>query len=144
MSKDTVSQVAENTGALKTIETFGAGLVALLFIFIILFVLLKEGIPGLKALAASFIEAIDKMAETMTALDKTMVATQAASNAAMAALDKRIQAMELRLESHIETAVRIEGQVNTVCTTATEIKERVRSCGNQRELNTRTRKGDTL
>lgn len=144
MQAETITQVAENTSALKNIETFGAGVVALLFVFGILWILLKEGIPALKAVASSLVEAIDKMAVTMDTLNKTMITQQAASVAAINSLEKRVLSMEQRLESHIDTACRIESRIETVGITTTEIKERVRSCGNQRENNTRTRKGDTL
>lgn len=119
----------ENTAALRNLETFGAGLVALLFVFAILFFLLKEGIPAFKAAAKSIVEAVDRMGDTMEMLNKTMVAQQQASVASINALEKRILSMEQRLESHIDTACRIESRVDNVGIVATEIKERVRNCG---------------
>ena len=119
----------ENTEALRNLETFGAGLVALLFVFAILFFLLKEGIPAFKAAAKSIVEAVDRMGDTMEMLNKTMVAQQQASVASINALEKRILSMEQRLESHIDTACRIESRVDNVGIVATEIKERVRNCG---------------
>ena len=144
MTGDTAAQVVDNTSALRTLETFGAGLIALLFIFGMLWIFLKEGVPAVKAMAASFITAIDKMSVTLTQLDKTMELTQEASVAAIAAIDKRVQHMELRLESHIEAFSRIESQVSCVSTNTTEIKERVRNCGiaRDRDSSSRTRKGE--
>ena len=119
----------ENTEALRNLETFGAGLVALLFVFAFLFFLMKEGVPAFKAAAKSIVEAVDRMGDTMEMLNKTMVAQQQASVASINALEKRILSMEQRLESHIDTACRIESRVDNVGIVATEIKERVRNCG---------------
>lgn len=119
----------ENTEALKNLETFGAGLVALLFVFAFLYFLMKEGVPAFKAAAKSIVEAVDRMGDTMEMLNKTMVAQQQASVASINALEKRILSMEQRLETHIDTACRIESRVDNVGIVATEIKERVRNCG---------------
>ena len=119
----------ENTEALKNLETFGAGLVALLFVFAFLFFLMKEGVPAFKAAAKSIVEAVDRMGDTMEMLNKTMVAQQQASVASINALEKRILSMEQRLDTHIDTACRIESRVDTAGVTLAEIKERVRSCG---------------
>lgn len=119
----------ENTQALRNLETFGAGLVALLFVFALLFFLMKEGVPAFKMAAKSIVDAVEKMGDTMDRLNDTMVAQQAASIASINALEKRILSMEQRLDTHIETACRIEGRIDTVGIVTTEIKERVRNCG---------------
>ena len=119
----------ENTQALKNLETFGAGLVALLFVFVLLFFLMKEGVPAFKAAARSIVEAVNKMGDTMDRLNETMVAQQAASIASINALEKRILSMEQRLDTHIDTACRIESRVDNAGVSLAEIKERVRNCG---------------
>ena len=119
----------ENTEALRNLETFGAGLVALLFVFAFLFFLMKEGVPAFKAAAKSIVEAVDRMGDTMEMLNKTMVAQQQASVAAINALEKRILSMEQRLDTHIDMACRIESRVDNAGVYLAEIKERVRNCG---------------
>ena len=96
----------ENTQALRNLETFGAGLVALLFVFVLLFFLMKEGVPAFKAAARSIVEAVNKIGDTMDRLNETMVAQQAPSVASINALEKRILSMEQRLDTHIDTACR--------------------------------------
>lgn len=139
-----MNTVVENTSALKNIETFGAGVIALLFVFVLLGVLLWQGIPLLRTIGTSIVKAVEDMGAVMATLNKTMLDTQAASNAAMVALEKRVQAMELKLDYHIDTAGRIETQVNTLGVNTSEIKERVRGCANQREMTLRAREEDKL
>ena len=119
----------ENTQALRNLETFGAGLVALLFVFVLLFFLMKEGVPAFKAAARSIVDAVNRMGDTMDRLNETMVAQQAASIASINALEKRILSMEQRLDTHIDTACRIESRVDSAGVSLAEIKERVRNCG---------------
>jgi len=126
----------------NNIVTLGAGITALIFIFGFLYLLLKEGVPALKTVAASIISAIEKMSETMDALNRTMVTQQEASIAAINSLERRVLSMEQRLGTHVETACRIESKVDTVGITAIEIKERVRNCTGIREPGARSRRED--
>lgn len=137
-----VVKAAGDSGLANSIVTLGAGIVALVFIFGFLFIMVKEFIPAFKAGVASLIEMMDKMASTLAALNKTMLETQAANTAALERLKQEVSALAIKLDYHIDMAGRIEGQVTTLGVSTSEIKERVRSCALSRDPGTRGRKED--
>ena len=121
------------TGLANDIVTLGAGVIALAFIFGFIALFAKEGIPAFKKGITAIIDVMNKMSMALDALNKTMAQTQVANTAALEALKQHICSLELKLDYHIESAERIETQVNTAHTTIAEIRERVRSCGLQQK-----------
>lgn len=132
----------QDTGLANDIVTFGAGVVALVFFFAILYMIIREGIPAFKTGVAAIIQVVDKMSNSLDNLNQTMAKTQSANTAALEALKQQVNALEIKLDYHIDTAERIDNKVATLHTNTSEIRERVRNCGISRDPSMRTREGD--
>ena len=135
-------QIIENTSVLQQITTFGAGVVALAMIFGIVFFVIKELIPALKTVGETLSKAVESLEVSISILNKTMNEMQKASTASLNSLGLQINRLEVKLDYHVENVSKIEHQVTTLIAGNTEIRERVRNCGNGREPSLRTRQED--
>lgn len=137
-----VAQALGQQDLASNIVTLGAGVVALIFIFGFLFLMIREFIPAFKAGVAAMVDMMDKMSTTLETLNKTMVSTQANTTAALEEVKREVASQGLKLNYHIEMAGRIENQLSTIGLQVTQVQERVRNCTGNRPVTSRTRKED--
>lgn len=117
----------ENT-TVQLIETYGAGAVALVFIFGFLLFLMRNAIPAIQKVGEAVVKAFSALSENIQMQTSTLKAMQETMQEGMAELRDRVQAMELKLDYHIEAGQRIEGHVGNNTTMLAEIKGQVRNC----------------
>jgi hypothetical protein len=125
---------------LQQIETFGAGLVALLLVFSIVILMIKEVIPALKEVGKTLATSIAALGTSIALLDKTMLEMQRASAESIHSLENRVLVLESKLDTHTLVGTEIKQILIGNTTALTEVKERTRNCA--RTPDTRSRKED--
>lgn len=130
------------TEQLDALTNYGAGIVALVLIFGIVWVVIKDFVPTLKEMGDTLSTTVDALGTSINVLNKTMIELQKSSTASIVLLEKKISTMETKLDYHITSAQKMERQLENVFSNTTEIKERVRGCNLVRGFDSYSRKED--
>ena len=147
-----MEQVYENAQA---IQTFGAGVVALAFIFGLLVFIGIKIVPALDKVGQGIMKSVDalrivienftKTVETMQATNATAISTLVSEIRDMKhGLTQSIDGLETKLDYHVICGTRIEDKVDRSISLITEVRERTRDLSTaQRSPESRTRKVDS-
>lgn len=144
-------QIEKNAQA---IQTYGAGVIALVIIFGIVIFAIFKFVPILNKIGESLVESIDSIKIVIAAFTKTVETMQNSNLAANALLVAEIRQMKYdllssnnilvtKLEHHCDLGERIEDKTDKLIIISTEVKGNTRNCaGDRRGPTTRTRKTD--
>lgn len=147
-----MEQVYENAQA---IQTFGAGVVALAFIFGLLVFIGIKIVPALDRVGKGIVTSVDALKAVIENFTKTVEMMQVSNAAAISSLvveirdmkhgiTQSIDGLETKLDYHVICGSRIEDKIDRSIGLITEVRERTRDLSTaQRSTDSRTRKVDS-
>ena len=147
-----MEQVYQNAQA---IQTFGAGIVALAFIFGLLVFIGIKIVPALDKVGKGIVNSVDALKSVIENFTKTVEMMQLTNATAISSLvteirdmkhgiTQTIDGLETKLDYHVICGSRIEDKIDRSIGLITEVRERTRDLSTaQRSTDSRTRKVDS-